>query len=655
MRATKTARWGILVALLFLLAPPAGADDVPEAAKKKFAEAKALYLKGDAKSLAGAFSALSEVKAKAPDSADFWELFVRVWRASKKSEADLWEKIIAPREQAVPKSPTFDIVRARVETDTAKKGEFLQKAIEKDPASVPTRLLLVRHLRSTGDETKAEEMLEKILAEKPDQPDALVLKAEMMIEGGLSRTAAKFAKEELEKKDCPALRHALAVALRKQAAEADATEAPKMRAEALEAAKKAVAASPEPAFVVTLADLLDESDKTADAIALLKTHVDKGGDPRLAGRLGAFAFRGGDYDGAVKGLAANAASDAKTAKALALAHARRGRAKEARAALDQALALDKEAAPFAASVELLLGDPAAARKRVAGRTDDPSKALLTRADVMEGKVAEAAASLAKDAAAGTAEGEDALLSLLLARLNAKSSSKLPALRKQVLEARVAAAQGVLPEAKRPEDITVDVAGKSHEFGHRMVGYLRSACGNRFVATHQLTIAMTSGAGKRRAGPAAVGKAECDRDPNRLLRFKFTETEGDRLTINSDDLMNDYAEVWAAAEKGFTEGCAALVAEDAAKAIVGFTQALEAEPEWHRAKLFRAVAKAFAPGADLAAAAKEALDALASMPGDWEGREVALALGLWAGADIAEPLKSLQKHVEERSIRRVENL
>ena len=194
----RVARKLWLLALLLVLAGWSGglsADDVPAGAKKDYDEAKALYLKGDAKSLAAAFSALSKGKGKAGESADFWELFARVWRASKKPEADLWEKIILPREQAAPLCPAFDLVRARLESDPAKKREHLEKAVAKDPLAVAPQLMLARELRAQGEETKAEELVEKILEKAPDNEEALVVKAELMLEGGLSRSAMTFAKD----------------------------------------------------------------------------------------------------------------------------------------------------------------------------------------------------------------------------------------------------------------------------------------------------------------------------------------------------------------------------------------------------------------------------------------------------------------------------
>ena len=645
MRRQGAGRWLGLVGLSVLLAfsGGAGADDVPESARKKYEEARTLFAKGDDKSLAAALTALSEAKVRAPDSADFWELFVRVWRGAKKPEADL-QKVITAREQAAPKSAVFDIVRARLETDPAKKGEHLQKAAEKDPGSVTVRMLLVAHHRAQGEEMKAEELLEKVLADQPGNEEALVAKTEMMVESGLSSSAVAFAREELAKKDCPALRYALALALRRQA-----QEDPSKKPEALAEARKAVEARPDPLYVATLADLLDESDRTAEAVALLKTHTAKVNDPRLASRLGAFAFRAGDYDTATKSLAVSAAGDIKAAKALALAHARRNRPKEARAALDQVVAADKEAATFAAAVELVLGDPAAIRRRLLGRTDDVAKSLLLKADALDGKAAEVAAAAGKDAASGSREGEDLLLLLVQARLHAKLAARSPIVRRMFVDARSEAAKSVMPEAKRLSQ-PVEYVAKSHGLMTRIVSYCRSVCGGRLSGA-EISFSFILDPSGPRASVAAVGRDECAREPARTIAFRASETAENTGTLE----ISDHADVWEAASKAFTEGCAALAAENATKAADQFSLALDKEPGWHRAKLFRALAQAFQPGSDLPSVARAALEAVSEVPDDWEGREVAITLAVWAGVDASDQLRNLGRHIEERSPRRFDQL
>jgi|GEM_PF-6821056 len=632
-------RMWLLALLLVVTGSPSdlGADDVPAAAKKDYDEAKALYVKGDTKSLAAAFSALSKSKGKAGESADFWELFARVWRASKKPEADLWEKIILPREQAMPACSAFDLVRARLESDPAKKREHLQKAVAKDPAAAAPKLMLARELRAQGEETQAEELVEKILEQSPDNEEALVVKSELMLEGGLSRSAMNFAKERLAIKEVPGLRHALALAQRKLVEE-DAS----LRAEALANAQKAVDGRADPAFVATLADLLDESDRMPEAVALLKKHVETGKDPRLAQRLGAFAWRAGDYDGAVAHLATAATTDVKSAKALALAHARRNRVKEAAAASEQMLALDKEAWESAAEIALELGDSALLRKRIEGRTGEAASYYKAAADCVEGKVAQVAAQVGTQASDGSREGEEMLLLLIEARLNAKLGGRLAPYSKQVRVQRAQVVGAVVPAAKA-EGKPVEMTGKSGEFMRRAVTYMRSVCGTWFEAG-EVGIALTIGGSAPQISCVVQAQAPCSREPQRHVSFKLA-VEGDVFAGQPD---NPSPEVWEAASKAFTEGCAAMVLDDNAKAAEAFGKALEQEGSWHRAKLLRSIARGCMPNADLPTAAREALEAAASNPEDWYGRELAIKLSVLAGLDPVAPLKELLTHQDARS-------
>lgn len=646
MRATFA--WGVFLclAVLWMGAPQRGAtDDIPEAARKDVEEARAQFAKGDAKSLAAAWAAISRARTKAPDSVDYWDLFVRIFRANKKPEAELWDKIIGPKEKAAPASTTFDLLRARLEPDPAKRGAHLEKAVAKDAKAPGPRVLLAENLRARGEETKAEELIDQVLADHPEYPDALVAKAELMIDSGLSRSAVEFAKEALAKKECPALRYALARALQKLA-----KDDPAFREQALEAAQKAVEGDPQPRFVAALADLLDEADKTAEAVALLKKHAERTKDPLLSGRLGQLAFRSGDYDAAAPALALAAANDVVSGKALAFAHSRRGRAKEARAAAAKVLAAQPDAWVFAVQVEADLEDPAGVRKAAGTRTEPGAVWARAVADAWEGKTAEVVAALGKEAATGSRQGEDDALLIVESRLYAKLGAKAAAARKQVLDLHVQLTASAVPEAK-PGPVRMDLTTKSHGFMQRAVTYLRSACDSRFTIQGRTLDGAPGEDGALRIGFALVCTTECGRDPRRLVRFNAQKVEGDHTQLSD---ANDEA-AWEAAAKGCTEGCAALVAGDPAKAAEAFHAAAEAEPAWHRMRLFRALAKALVEGADLPALAREALEAVSAFPDDWEGRSAAVTLGLVAGSDVSEPLKALVRHQEERAARRPERL
>ena len=95
------------------------------------------------------------------------------------------------------------------------------------------------------------------------------------------------------------------------------------------------------------------------------------------------------------------------------------------------------------------------------------------------------------------------------------------------------------------------------------------------------------------GLAVVGTDECGPDAKRVFPFNMVEVEpGKSIELN----LSFDEEGWAEAETAFAEGCAAIVAADAAAADTAFGKALEKEPAWARARFFRALAKALAPQA-----------------------------------------------------------
>lgn len=643
-------RWlrmlGLLLALAALSAfsGPAGADDIPEAARKDADEARALLAKGDAKSVEKAFAAVSRAKDKAPRSVDFWELFVRVWRAGKKPAGDL-EKLLAAREQKDPASSTFDVLRARIETDPAKRAVHIQKAIDKDPKSVPARLLMVRHLRAQGEETKAEELLDVVLTDSPDSEEALVAKTELMVESGLSRSAVTFAQEALTKRECPALRYALALALRKLSEE-DADKRP----EALAAAQKAVDGNPDPRYVGTLADLLDESGKTSEAVALLKKHVERTKDGLLAARLGQFAMRAGDYDTAAPNLAQADPADLKAAKALGLAYARRGKAKEAKALAERVLAADPEAWGWALEMGQLTGDLALVRRAAGTRSENAPRLARVWALAWEANPAEIVRLEGEEAAKGSRLSEDLCLLLLEARLAVKMGPKAAAYRKQLLDVRTQVAGTVVAEAQASKKV-FDVLGGSIGYMQRFVTYLQSACGLPYDSI-QIGPIPSQEDGGLAIGFGFTATSSCSRDPQRQVRFnKQVAKQGGsiQLTVPQDN------EGWKAAEAGLAEACAALVKEDYPAAVAALDKGLAGESHWHRLKLLRALAKAFLPAADLAALATEAQQAADEVPDDVQARGSALALAALAGTDATAALKALNVFLEERSARRPERL
>lgn len=635
--------WVALLALVAAPSVPAGADDVPAAIKKQVDEARALYVKGDAKSLASAFTLLSQAKGKAPESVDFWELFVRVWRASKKPEPDLWDKIIAPREQAAPQAATFDLVRARVETDPAKRREHLEKAIGKSPEAVEPRLLLARELLLAKEEVKAEEAVDALLEQQPDLEAAIVLKAELMVAGGLSQSANTLLKEAIARKPQPGLHYARALALDRLATESDDKA---LAAEALGAAQKAVEGKADPTYVGLLADLLDKADRVPEAVGMLKTHVAATKDAGLARRLGAFAFRAGDYDAAAAHLAAAAATELSAAKALALCHARRGRGKEAQAAIERVLAMDKEAWKFAVEAAWDLEDLALVRKLLQGRSAEESMPHLAAADAFEGKAAAVQTALATLAANGSRAGEDALLLLLRARVREQLGARNAQYRKIQRELATKTLATPVPSAK-PDGKALELTAKSRAFMQRAVSYYRSVCGVPLEAGDGGMVFAIGSDGAPEISWAVEGTSACRAEPVRRVEFLIGKGQTIQLT--------DDAEGWKQASAAFKEGCAALVGGDAAKAVEQFGVAHEKEPGWLRAKLLKSLAAAFVKGTDLPTAAREVATIAAENPDDWSGRSTSILLSYWAGEDPSAALAELIQHVDARSHPPIEDL
>jgi hypothetical protein len=180
---------------------------------------------------------------------------------------------------------------------------------------------------------------------------------------------------------------------------------------------------------------------------------------------------------------------------------------------------------------------------------------------------------------------------------------------------------------------------------RLVTYFESVCGTKF-APRGIVPWIGPIDGKPHVGTGVVGTAECARETERLFAFNVSPIEGNSVTLS----FEPHADVWQAAQAAFTEGCAALVAEDCVGAAAGFTKALEKEPTWSRAILFRAAAKALSPGGDVAAAAKEADAALSWTRDDLEGRTLAILLAFLAKTDPAKMIDERARWIEARANR-----
>jgi tetratricopeptide (TPR) repeat protein len=629
-----------LLGLLLLPSSPVGADDVPDEVRRFYEQALEFVAKGDFKK---AYSAISKGKAKEPLSVDFWELYVRIWRALEKDEDVLWERIIGKLEEKHPDTPVFLLLRARLATEVEERIEHLTAAIEKDPDVVETRLLLARAYLDNEDEGEAEAILDQILEDDPANELALVTKGDLMIASGFSRSALEFAEETLAEHDLPGMHDLRARALL-LVAENDES----VLEQALEAARAAVAGRGDPAYVITLSEILDRSSKAEEAVALLKSHGERTGSPEIAARLGRLAFREGDYEAAIPGLSAGAAVDAAAAKALVLCHARLGETTEAREALEGVLASGPQARPFAAAVELLLGDADAARKHLEGVDAEGTETLLARAEAWAGASAAVLARGEEEAASGSRGGEEWLVLLSTARILEKLGDKASAARKALLDGRIRAAQAKTPTATVP-DMEPSVAATSYGFMYRYTSYRRSLGNDFFSPESILPIAPSVIDETPAIGIGVVASSSCERDPQRVFVFNAQKVEGN-ITIE----MNAHDDVWQAAEAAFEEGAAALTAGDWATADEAFGRALEQEPTWGRAQLFQATAKALG-GTDLAGAAALATEGVKTLPDDWSGRALGVLIRTLAGEDASSEIAALSERMESFAPRHFEEL
>jgi tetratricopeptide (TPR) repeat protein len=632
----------LLTAALLLAGPrPTVADDVPEEVRSLYDDADAALAAGDAKK---AYSLLSKARLKEPWSVDFWVLYVRVWRALEKPEDVLWERIVGKQADKDPKSPVFDVVRARLETDPARKIGHLRNAVAKDERAVAPRLLLARALVKQGDDIEAEEVLDAALKIDPGNEQALVTKGDLMIASGFARSALEFVEKELAEHALPGLHDLYARALL-LVAENDESKLQ----QALEEARKAVAARPDPDHVLTLSEVLDRMGKTAEAVAALEEHQKRKPSPALAGRLGRLAFRAGRYAQALPGLRALAADDAAAARCLASAEARLGHAKETAAALDQLLAQDPDAVPFAAAQEMAVGNAPGALKRLAGRAGDDAEYLRAHAHAWLGAVPETEALAREKAATGTRAHEELLLLLQEARLFQRLGAKADAVRKTLLQKRHAAGAEGLAEAALPE-FEASYDARSFGFMMRFSSYRRCLDGTFFAPQGMFPIARSKVDGVEAVGTGVIVHAECPRDAERVFPFNAQKIEGGNITVT----FSPNQEIWAAAQTAFVSGAQALAAGDWAKASEAFGQALEQEPTWGRARVLKASADLLG-GGDAKAAAALAAEALAVLPEDWEARTLAILLAALAGDDVSAAAEEVGRLRERYAPRRVEEL
>ncbi len=646
MTTMERPRW-IGMALLFLgalmlLPGTSMADDVPESCRKKYDQAKELFAKGGEKNLKKAMSNLNKLRDKAATSVDFWEFYVRLGRLTGKKEESIWRSV-AKREEANPTSPAYDLLRARLEGDLEKQREHLDKALEKQPDSLPIKLLIAENLLGQEEEVDAEEIVDAILEAQPANPRALILKGEIQIMGGYAQTAIDFAEEHLGSKDLPGLHDLKARALLQLIADGEAKD--NALEEAGKSADAAVSGRPDPAFVLTKAKILNMQAKPAKAATLLKTHYDKTGSSLLAGMLGELAFRTGDYETAISVLAGNAKTDLVAAKAVAMAHARLGNGKDALAALDAVLAKDAEQKAFATWIHTTLGDFATAKTTAAGLEKGEGWRAYIAANA--GDAATVLAEVGDELKKGSRPAEDYMLYYLHAQLLMKLGAKAEEARKGLVAARQAAAKKVIASAEVPEHEPVRTA-ETIPYMARVVTYRKSVCGSPFRPAGRAQPMATQMDGKPAIGIGFWGRSDCRDDPQRAFVFNAKVMEGS-VTIQLGG--GDFGPAQEALEAAGT----ALAGGDYKKAMEELDKVLAVEKEWARVRVMREVCRALATEGDLADAAMSAAEVAAKEPDDFLARQVGLLVQMWAGTDVASERTALAEAMEQYAERRMTKL
>ncbi len=638
---SKAGRLAIIPVLLLLLtalpwAPDAGADDVPEAGRKAYDQALEYVAAGGTKSLKKAFSALSRIKDKAPRSVDYWQLYVQVSRALKKPEKTIWT-IIGKREAKYPTCPSFDLLRARLETDPEKKREHVQKATEKAPELPGPKLMLAELYLADEDPDEASEIIEAVLEEHPDNDKAIVLKGHVELGGGYNGEALSYADEQLKKKDLPALHHLKARAYIGLHEENDSD----VLEEALKCAEKAVAGESNDTFVTTLAYIHSKLGNVGAATDAVETQYKKSGSPEMAALLGSYAVRSGKYAAAVPALTSVAKQDKAAARLLAQAHARLGNAKDARAIMALLLAgeSDDDTRLLAARIEAWLGDPKAGLAHIQGVEMEGIQHARVALHARAGDL-EAAGKLIDTARDDSdwSQRDDLTLRLMRVHVVKAMGAAAPGAEKKLRDALAKTAKaGFERPAIRKEPL--EMKAKTQFLMVKAVTYFKSSGGVlfRFAGGPQPDVTSTDGKTIRLSHMVAGDAA--GPPPERLfIRFnpKTLTTEGGAATI---DLALADSDAPLAA---YNEGMQALRDGKFAEAETAFAKSIEGEPHWHRAVLGKAVATGLSKPGERGAAAQEALQALKAWPDDHGARHLALLLAIWGGASVDSELAAYSK-------------
>lgn len=650
----RIALFVLVLVLLAGVSASVGADDVPEDVRELYEKALRYEGEGDLKK---AYSALSKARRDDPVSVDFWELYVRVWRGLDKKEDVLWRKIIGKVEKKNPSSPVFELLRARLAEDTPTRLTHLRAAAAKDPDAVRPQLLLAKAVLADGDDIGAEEILEEVLEKHPGNEEVLVTLGELDLDADRALSAMSFAEEKLEEHDLPGLHDLRARALL-AASETDAS-----RLEEAEAsARKALEGRDDPRYARTLVDILDRRGDLEGAMKALDEAFAKHRAPVLAAKLGELAFRRGEYEKAIEGLAVGSQPSTDVLKALAICHKRLGNVEAMRRVCARLKPRLRDEEPlWIAWHEVTAWEPAAGLAAAEGVEAEGKDTLVLWAKALQGDVAGAKAVADERARGGGRWDEESLIMLLKARLVEKLGPNAAKAIAALRDAEVAAAKAGTPAATVDEDerpLEVNSLG----FMARSISYRRTLGGRWFspVMGNFTFGAWEAPDGKNYVRLGMHGQAECPVEAQRVFWFNPQEIQGDQVDPQAVQSMLELMlspagnQTWAEAEGAFEAGAAAMVGEDWAKAKASFAKALELEPGWGRARLFAAVA-GYLGGGDAVSAAKEAAAAIALLPDDFEGQRLLAFLQALAGQDIAATARAVAVAEEARTTRRMEHL
>lgn len=626
--------------LLPLAATPGYADDVPSGAQESLAKARAFLAKGDKRSLKKAWARMKKLRAQCVRSIDYWLFHLELTKAMGKDKAGQWADIEAS-EKANQGCPTFELLRARLEPDLYERQTHLEKAVEVAPKDMRPKLALIDHLLATDEEIEAEELVDELLEANPTHVGLLVRKGRVQLTGGYYNAAVTFVDEQLAKNPLAEL-----FDLKAQAYLAIHREEGKdVLAAAHKASEQAVKLRPDGDFVATLALILERRgmlDKARDTVA---KHHEARPSPLLAGLLGQYAFRTGDYARAAKAYAQSAATSERSAKGLVECHIRLGKKKAAVAALAGLAELGgEEAHRYAAFAYARIGKFTEANAHLAKLAEDEHQWTRMWIASTEGKVAKLKPYAEDLLADDGIQGEWFALYVTEALLrSAMGQNAVTGFQNRALRAQADAAAKMLAPDKAP-DKAYDLKAKTIGLMRRIPSYYTSVCGTLFRATSQPQSSISMSGETLTFFYAVSGTADCATDSRRIWQFNRVLIQQGAET----ELLGEGD--WAPVKEDYLAGVNHLLAGRHGDAAKSFDAAATGEPYWHRMKLFAAAAKALADPALRKQAGSDALASLLEYPDDLSGRWLALLVAEYAGVDIAAALAEYAKHSETHSDR-----